>query len=61
LIGNRQWQLWNIAKQPTGLPSIFLVCAFAETNRARVAECETELVSILLLLVDEAGRCFQVR
>jgi NADH-quinone oxidoreductase subunit H len=40
-----EWQLWNIAKQPLGF-LIFLVCAFAETNRTPfdLPECETELV-----------------
>ena len=36
---------WNILRQPLGF-LIFLVCAFAETNRAPfdMPECETELV-----------------
>lgn len=36
---------WNIARQPLGF-FIFLICAFAETNRAPfdLPECETELV-----------------
>ncbi len=37
--------LWNILYQPLGF-LIFLICAFAETNRAPfdMAECETELI-----------------
>jgi len=37
--------LWNIVYQPLGF-LIFLICAFAETNRAPfdLPECETELV-----------------
>jgi NADH-quinone oxidoreductase subunit H len=40
-----EWQFWNIVKQPLGF-LIFLVCAFAETNRTPfdLPECETELV-----------------
>nr|WP_242478836.1 NADH-quinone oxidoreductase subunit NuoH [Hymenobacter sp. CCM 8763] len=40
-----EWQVWNIVKQPLGF-IIFLVCAFAETNRTPfdLPECETELV-----------------
>ncbi len=40
-----EWQFWNIVKQPLGF-IIFLVCAFAETNRTPfdLPECETELV-----------------
>ena len=40
-----EWQFWNIVKQPIGF-IIFLVCAFAETNRTPfdLPECETELV-----------------
>jgi len=36
---------WNIFKQPLGF-LIFLICAFAETNRAPfdLPECETELI-----------------
>ncbi len=36
---------WNVFKQPVGF-LIFLICAFAETNRAPfdLPECETELV-----------------
>jgi NADH-quinone oxidoreductase subunit H len=39
------WNLWNIVYQPLGF-LIFLVCAFAETNRTPfdLPECETELV-----------------
>jgi NADH-quinone oxidoreductase subunit H len=38
------WQ-WNVFKQPLGF-LIFLICAFAETNRAPfdLPECETELI-----------------
>jgi NADH-quinone oxidoreductase subunit H len=44
-IVNQQQGLWNIWVQPIGF-LIFLVCAFAETNRAPfdLPECETELV-----------------
>jgi NADH-quinone oxidoreductase subunit H len=37
--------VWNVFKQPLGF-MIFLICAFAETNRAPfdLPECETELV-----------------
>jgi len=40
-----EWHFWNIVKQPLGF-IIFLVCAFAETNRTPfdLPECETELV-----------------
>ncbi len=40
-----EWAFWNIVKQPLGF-IIFLVCAFAETNRTPfdLPECETELV-----------------
>jgi NADH-quinone oxidoreductase subunit H len=40
-----EWQFWNIAKQPLGF-LIFIVCAFAETNRTPfdLPECETELI-----------------
>lgn len=39
------WNFWNIIYQPVGF-LIFLVCAFAETNRTPfdLPECETELV-----------------
>ncbi len=39
------WNMWNIVYQPLGF-LIFLICAFAETNRAPfdLPECETELV-----------------
>ena len=39
------WFTWNVFKQPLGF-LIFIVCAFAETNRAPfdLPECETELV-----------------
>jgi NADH-quinone oxidoreductase subunit H len=41
--GTGSW--WNIVYQPLGF-LIFLICAFAETNRAPfdLPECETELV-----------------
>jgi NADH-quinone oxidoreductase subunit H len=40
-----EWHFWNIAKQPLGF-IIFIVCAFAETNRTPfdLPECETELI-----------------
>ncbi|MEI9920466.1 MAG: NADH-quinone oxidoreductase subunit NuoH [Bacteroidota bacterium] len=40
-----QWNFWNIVYQPVGF-LIFLICAFAETNRTPfdLPECETELV-----------------
>ncbi|GGF17425.1 NADH-quinone oxidoreductase subunit NuoH [Hymenobacter cavernae] len=40
-----EWHFWNIVKQPIGF-IIFIVCAFAETNRTPfdLPECETELV-----------------
>ena len=39
------WNFWNVVYQPLGF-IIFLVCAFAETNRTPfdLPECETELV-----------------
>jgi NADH-quinone oxidoreductase subunit H len=39
------WNMWNVVYQPLGF-LIFLVCAFAETNRTPfdLPECETELV-----------------
>jgi NADH-quinone oxidoreductase subunit H len=39
------WFTWNVFKQPLGF-LIFIVCAFAETNRTPfdLPECETELV-----------------
>jgi NADH-quinone oxidoreductase subunit H len=39
------WNFWNVVYQPLGF-LIFLVCAFAETNRTPfdLPECETELV-----------------
>ncbi|HVW15058.1 MAG TPA: NADH-quinone oxidoreductase subunit NuoH [Mucilaginibacter sp.] len=39
------WFTWNVFKQPLAF-LIFIVCAFAETNRAPfdLPECETELV-----------------
>jgi len=40
-----EWHWWNIIYQPVGF-LIFLICAFAETNRTPfdLPECETELV-----------------
>jgi NADH-quinone oxidoreductase subunit H len=40
-----EWHFWNVVKQPLGF-IIFIVCAFAETNRTPfdLPECETELV-----------------
>ncbi|HOY16986.1 MAG TPA: NADH-quinone oxidoreductase subunit NuoH [Haliscomenobacter sp.] len=40
-----QYEVWNIFKYPLGF-LIFLICAFAETNRTPfdLPECETELV-----------------
>ena len=39
------WNFWNVVYQPLGF-MIFLICAFAETNRTPfdLPECETELV-----------------
>jgi NADH-quinone oxidoreductase subunit H len=39
------WNFWNVVYQPVGF-LIFLICAFAETNRTPfdLPECETELV-----------------
>jgi NADH-quinone oxidoreductase subunit H len=39
------WNFWNVVYQPVGF-MIFLICAFAETNRTPfdLPECETELV-----------------
>ncbi len=41
----QQHGMWNIVRQPLGF-LIFIICAFAETNRAPfdLPECETELV-----------------
>lgn len=40
-----QYEVWNVFKYPVGF-LIFLICAFAETNRTPfdLPECETELV-----------------
>ena len=45
IVGGQLDGLWNIFAQPLGF-LLFLVCAFAETNRAPfdLPECETELV-----------------
>jgi NADH-quinone oxidoreductase subunit H len=45
IVNQQQGGNWNILYQPLGF-LIFLVCAFAETNRAPfdLPECETELV-----------------
>ena len=42
--GQRGWH-WNVLYQPVGF-LLFMVCAFAETNRAPfdLPECETELI-----------------
>ncbi len=39
------WFTWNVFKQPLGF-LLFIICAFAETNRSPfdLPECETELV-----------------
>jgi NADH-quinone oxidoreductase subunit H len=39
------WNLWNVVYQPLGF-LLFIVCAFAECNRAPfdLPECETELI-----------------
>lgn len=44
-IVQQQHDVWNVVRQPLGF-LLFLVCAFAETNRAPfdLPECETELV-----------------
>jgi NADH-quinone oxidoreductase subunit H len=44
-VGMGDWNWWNVVYQPVGF-LIFLVCAFAETNRTPfdLPECETELV-----------------
>ncbi len=43
--GHFQWLSWNIFKQPIAF-LIFLICAFAETNRTPfdLPECESELI-----------------
>ncbi len=45
IVNQQQGGNWNVLYQPLGF-LIFLICAFAETNRARfdLPECETELV-----------------
>jgi len=44
-IVEQQKDVWNVVRQPLGF-LLFLICAFAETNRAPfdLPECETELV-----------------
>ena len=44
-IVDQQHGMWNIVRQPLGF-LIFIICAFAETNRSPfdLPECETELV-----------------
>lgn len=44
-IAQQQHGLWNVVYQPLGF-LIFIICAFAETNRAPfdLPECETELI-----------------
>ena len=44
-IVSSQYEVWNVFKYPVGF-LIFLICAFAETNRTPfdLPECETELV-----------------
>jgi NADH:ubiquinone oxidoreductase subunit H len=46
MVGQQKDHVWNIFKQPLGF-LIFLVCAFAETNRTPfdLPEAEAELVS----------------
>jgi NADH-quinone oxidoreductase subunit H len=43
-IGN-DWNMWNVVVQPVGF-LLFIICAFAECNRAPfdLPECETELI-----------------
>ena len=45
IVDHQRNNLWNVVYQPIGF-LIFLVCAFAETNRAPfdLPECETELI-----------------
>ncbi len=42
---SKGWFTWNVFRQPLGF-IIFIICAFAETNRSPfdLPECETELV-----------------
>lgn len=43
--GNFSWLSWNVFKQPVAF-LVFLICAFAETNRTPfdLPECEAELI-----------------
>ncbi len=45
IVDHQRNHLWNVVYQPLGF-LIFLICAFAETNRAPfdLPECETELI-----------------
>ena len=45
IVDGQQFGHWNVFSQPLGF-LIFLICAFAEANRAPfdLAECETELI-----------------
>lgn len=45
IVGQQQGMHWNVFYQPIGF-FVFVICAFAETNRAPfdLPECETELI-----------------
>jgi len=45
IVGQQQGMNWNVFYQPIGF-FVFVICAFAETNRAPfdLPECETELI-----------------
>ncbi len=45
IVGHQQGMNWNVFFQPIGFV-VFIICAFAETNRAPfdLPECETELI-----------------
>jgi len=45
IVGQQQGMNWNVLCQPIGFV-VFVICAFAETNRAPfdLPECETELI-----------------
>jgi NADH-quinone oxidoreductase subunit H len=45
IVGQQQGMNWNVFYQPIGFV-VFVICAFAETNRAPfdLPECETELI-----------------